>query len=173
MQGRSIPLGWSSCNSVCSTQAIFEVTANPDSTIGRRYLGTIYGGNRCGSQHCYPHKMAGCLNRSQPAAHVFYQWDLKRRLNMVPTGAEAALRGSYDEQEVEALLLDPHNPGCVGSAVSMSPWEHRSNRADHSMGSGNRPIWCRIHPSLRHSQILLQNGHIQVCGESMNCPITR
>jgi hypothetical protein len=40
---------------------------------------------------------------------------------MVPTGAEAALRGSYDEQEVEALLLDPHNPGCVGSAVSMSP----------------------------------------------------
>jgi hypothetical protein len=32
---------------------------------------------------------------------------------MVSIGAEATLRGSYDDQEVEALLLGAHSPGRI------------------------------------------------------------
>jgi hypothetical protein len=59
---------------------------------------------------------------------------------MVPIGAEAALCSSYDDQEAEALLVGAHSSDHVQSTVSASPPEQRSNRADHSMGNGDRPI---------------------------------
>jgi hypothetical protein len=84
--------------------------------------------------------MASRFNRSQATTCVLCQWDPKGRSNMVPIGAEAALRSPHDNQEVEALLLDAHSLGRVRSAISTSPPEQRSNREDCSMGSGDQPV---------------------------------
>jgi hypothetical protein len=53
--------------------------------------------------------MVGRFDRSQAATHVFYQRDLKRRSNVASTYAEATLRGSYDDQKVDALLLGAYS----------------------------------------------------------------
>jgi hypothetical protein len=55
---------------------------------------------------------------------------------MVPTGAEAALCRSHDDQEAEVLLLGAHSLDRVRSAISLCPLEQRSNMVDHSMGCG-------------------------------------
>jgi hypothetical protein len=123
-----------------STQAIFEVCANPGSTTAQRYPTTICGGNGCSSQYYHLHRTVRRLNGSQAATSVFYERDLKRRSNMVPTGAEAALHSSYDDQEIEVLLLGAHSPGRVRSIVKTSSPEHRSNRVDRSMGSRDQAI---------------------------------
>jgi hypothetical protein len=74
---------------------------------------------------------------------------------MVPTSVEAALCSSHDDQEAKALLLGAHSPGRVRSAISTGPLEHRSNRADRSMGSGDRQYDVDFVPggrsSLKHS----------------------
>jgi hypothetical protein len=59
---------------------------------------------------------------------------------MVPTGAEAALCNSHDDQEAKALLLGAHSSGRVQSAISTRPPVQRSNWVDHSMGSVDQPI---------------------------------
>jgi hypothetical protein len=46
----------------------------------------------------------------------------------------------HNYQEAEALLLGADSPGRVQSTVSMGPPGQGSNRVDHSMGSGDRPV---------------------------------
>jgi hypothetical protein len=59
---------------------------------------------------------------------------------MIPTGVEAALHSSYDDQEAKTLFLGAHSPGRVRSVISTGAPEQRSNQAYRSMGSGDRPI---------------------------------
>jgi hypothetical protein len=54
---------------------------------------------------------------------VLCQCDPYGCLNKAPTGAEAALRGSHDNQEVEALLLGAHRLGRIRSAIGSRPSE--------------------------------------------------
>jgi hypothetical protein len=123
-------------SSICSTQVIFEVVANPNSTTTRRCPAIICGGDRCSSQHRYLCRTIRRFNRSQAVARVLCQQDLERRPDAVPTGAEGALRGSHDDQEAEALLLSAHSLSCVRSLASVlqsreatgwiAQWEWRS-----------------------------------------------
>jgi hypothetical protein len=80
-------------------------------------------------------------------SHVLYQWDPKGCSNKVPSSPEAALRSPYDDQEAQALLLDAHCSGHIRSAIGMRPPKQRSNIMDHTMGGGDRPVGCWIHPS--------------------------
>jgi hypothetical protein len=84
--------------------------------------------------------MTRSLNGSEATTCVHCQRDPQGRSNTVPTGVEAALRGSHDDQEDEALLLGAHSLSHVRLAIGACPPKQRSNMADRSMGSGDRLV---------------------------------
>jgi hypothetical protein len=51
---------------------------------------------------------------------------------------EVALHSSHDDQEAQALLLGAFCSGRIRLAIGTHSPKHRSNRVDHTMGSGNQ-----------------------------------
>jgi hypothetical protein len=143
-----IPVGWSSGSDFHWAQAIFKVFANPSSTKAWRRVAIICCSYRHHCQYNHRHWTAWSHDESQTIACVFCQRDPEGQSNKVPASLKAALCSPYDDQEAQTLLLDPYCSSRILSAIGASLAKQGSNKANSTMGSGDCPIWCWIHPSI-------------------------
>jgi hypothetical protein len=116
----------------------------------------------CSYQHSYQYshhrQTAWSHDISQIVACVLCQQDPIGRSNMVPSSSEAALCSPYDNQKAQALLLGLYCLSRIRSIIGACPSKQRSNRADRTMDSGDRPIWCWIGHSTG-DQVSSTHGH--------------
>jgi hypothetical protein len=123
-------------------QPISKVPSNTGSTKTQWRTAIIRCSHQHSCQHRYHRWTVWSHDRSQATAHVLYQRDPEGCSNKVPSSPKAALCSPYDDQEGQALLLGIHCSSRIRSTIGAHPPKQGSNRADHIMGGGDRPVWC-------------------------------
>jgi hypothetical protein len=86
--------------------------------------------------------------------------EVKQKL--MSSSPEATLGSPYHDQEAQALILGAHYSDHIQLAIGTYPPKQRSNMADHTMGSGNRPVQCSIR---------LQMGDQVVSTHELHCGV--
>jgi hypothetical protein len=141
-----LPVGWLGNNSFHWGEAISEVLANTGSTESRWCVAIIQHSHRRSSQYSYCRWMARTQYRSKTIASIIQQQNFERCTNKIPIDAEVALCGSHDDQEAQTLFPSSFCMSHIRSTAGVHPTKQRGNRVDHTVDSGNWPVWCWIRP---------------------------
>jgi hypothetical protein len=81
-------------------------------------------------------------HRSKTTIGILCQWNFERHLDKIPTGTEATLCSTHDDQEAEALFSGSFHASHIESADGACHPKQRSNGMDSTVGHGDWPVWC-------------------------------